>query len=179
MALANRGILDAAQVTKLRGGSGYKSLAFEVAGPVGLLRARWSDIQGRSALQPEELEHAARKAQELVIAVGVKEQQPAAVNAAMLQRQRAFTLLANAYDHVRRGIGYLRWDKNDADSIAPSLYAGRTRAPQEEEPAPPASDAGDAPVAPPVSSGASPAPAVSNAVAAGTGLPGSSPFQRS
>ena len=29
------------------------------------------------------------------------------------------------YDTARRAVGYLRWNENDADTIAPSLYAGR------------------------------------------------------
>jgi hypothetical protein len=37
-------------------------------------------------------------------------------------------LLANAYDQARRAITYLRWNKGDADLIAPSLYAGRGNA---------------------------------------------------
>jgi hypothetical protein len=179
-ALARRKILDAGQIEKLRGGSGYKNIAFEVAGLVDLFRERWSEIQGRSALQLEELEHAGRKAQELVIAVGVREQGPGTVNAVMLLRQRAFTLLANAYDHVRRGVGYLRWDKNDADSIAPSLYAGRGGKPGVmPTPVKPPVSGGDAPAIPPVSAGTNPAPSTSNPALAGTGLPGSSPFQRS
>jgi len=32
----------------------------------------------------------------------------------------------NAYDHVRRIISFLRWNEDDVDQIAPSLYAGRT-----------------------------------------------------
>ncbi len=40
-------------------------------------------------------------------------------------RARAFTLFSRAYDQVRRAVNVLRWDEGDADSIAPSLYAGR------------------------------------------------------
>ncbi|MFS8069892.1 MAG: hypothetical protein ACMG6S_26300, partial [Byssovorax sp.] len=41
------------------------------------------------------------------------------------RKLRAFTLFTNAYDQVRRGVMYLRWDEGDADSLAPSLYKGR------------------------------------------------------
>jgi hypothetical protein len=37
------------------------------------------------------------------------------------QRQRAVTLLANAWDEVCRGVGYWRWDEGDAEQIAPML----------------------------------------------------------
>jgi hypothetical protein len=42
-----------------------------------------------------------------------------------VQRQRNFTLFANAYDQVRRAISYLQWDDDDLEKVAPSLYGGR------------------------------------------------------
>lgn len=65
-------------------------MAFEVVGLVDLFR----QIKGRSALELEELEHAGRLAQELVTAVGMQEQVPAAVRSASLLRQRAYTLIS-------------------------------------------------------------------------------------
>lgn len=176
-ALAKRRILDENQITKLRGGSGYKSVAFEVVGLVGLFRARWDEIKGRSALEPEELEHAGRRAQELVTAVGLKEQAPAVVGAAMAVRQRAYTLFYNAYDDTRRAVAYLRWHEGDADSIAPSLLSGRggSRAVPEEVPAPPA--AGSTPPPANVPSQVVPAPNAAP-LAAAVGLPGAAPFAR-
>src|SRR5689334_14176880 len=46
-ALAKRRILGEQQVIQLRGGSGYKGIAFEVVGLVGLFRKHWEEIQGR------------------------------------------------------------------------------------------------------------------------------------
>ncbi|HEX4334524.1 MAG TPA: hypothetical protein VH062_01350 [Polyangiaceae bacterium] len=40
-------------------------------------------------------------------------------------RTRAFTLFVNAYDQVRRAVSYLRWDDDDAGTVAPSLYVRR------------------------------------------------------
>jgi hypothetical protein len=181
VALAKRKILDEAQVTKLRGGSGYKNIAFEVVGLVGLFREHWDAIKGRSALQTDELEHAGQLAQQLVTAIGLKEQGPAIVNAAAVLRQRAFTLFTNAYDDVRRAVSYLHWSDAKADEIAPSLFAGRGGRGAPDQPTPPT----PAPTAS-ATSAATSAPAAAqsilNAAPAAlvpAGLPGSSPFARS
>jgi len=42
-------------------------------------------------------------------------------------RLRAFTRLIRVYEGARRAVGYLRAPEGDADTIAPSLYAGRPR----------------------------------------------------
>jgi hypothetical protein len=157
MALAKRKILDEAQVMKLRGGSGYKNMAFEVAGLVGIFREHWDGIQGHSGLKVEELEQAGELAQELVTAVGAKEQSPVAVGAASILRQQAFTLFMNAYDAARRGVSYLRWDEGDMDDIAPSLFAGHGgRGAPPAPPKPPVPPV-PTPVAAPSASGAVPA----------------------
>jgi hypothetical protein len=171
MALAKRKVLDEAQVTKLRSGVGYKNIAFEVVGLIGLFRERWDSIKGRTLIQPEELEHAGRRAQELVTAVGLKEQAPAMVGAAAAVRQRAFTLFSSAYDEARRAVAYLRWHQNDADTIAPSLFAGRVRRGSDDT----ATDE-TAPNGTPVP--VVPAATPAQAAAAPVGMPNSSPFAR-
>jgi len=50
---------------------------------------------------------------------------PEQVAAATDIRQRVFTLFYNLYDEIRRAVSFLRWHHEDADSIIPSLYAGR------------------------------------------------------
>ena len=49
-------------------------------------------------------------------------------------RDRAYTLVVETYDEIRRALNYVRWAEDDADEIAPSLYAGRAhrRAPKED-----------------------------------------------
>ena len=41
------------------------------------------------------------------------------------RRVRAYTLFVRAYDQCRRAATYLRWGEEDADEIAPSLFANR------------------------------------------------------
>jgi hypothetical protein len=127
MALAKRRLLDQEQIIKLRGGAGYKSLAFEVASLIGLFREHWVHIEKRTAIQLEELEYAGRLAQKLITAVGVRAQAPAAVNAAATLRKRAFTLFSSTYAEVRRAVAYVRRHQKDGDLLAPSLFARRTR----------------------------------------------------
>jgi hypothetical protein len=175
-ALAKRGILDEAQVSKLRDGSGYKNIAFEVVGLVGLLRDRWDAIQGRSAISETELEHAGQLAQELVTKLGVREQAPAVAGAAAVLRQRAFTLFANTYDEVRRAVSYLRWHENDVDEIAPSLFAGRGG---RGAPPDPATDSTVPYGTPIVTPPAAPVAPTTAAPAVGVGLPAADPFRPS
>jgi hypothetical protein len=174
LALAKRKILDETRVMKLRSGNGFKNIAFEVVGLVGLFREHWDAVQGRSALQLEELEHAAKRARELVTAVGVREQAPAVVGAAASLRQRAFTLLVRTYDETRQAIAYLRRKQRDTDDIAPSLFAGRRGTSAEPEP----TATPDEPAAPPVPTATNLSPAAP-APTAPPGFPGSSPFVRS
>jgi hypothetical protein len=124
-ALAKRGHLEEASVAKLKSGLGYKNLAIDLVGLVGLFRDHWDGISSKTAVEPAELEEAGQLAQRLITTVGLREQAPAVIEAASLTRQKAFTLLAKAYDDARRAVTFLRWHEGDVDSIAPSLYAGR------------------------------------------------------
>jgi hypothetical protein len=173
--LAKRGLLEAARVDKLRSGVGYKNVAFDLTGLVALFRERAKELAGKTPVTAQELDHAAELAQQLLTAVGLKEQSPAGVTAAALLRQQAFTLFTQAYDEARRAIGFLRWHPGDGDTIAPSLWAGRnTRKSAEPAPAEPADPptATDSPVKPTTGTATTTVPTVTPAV----GLPGSTPF---
>jgi hypothetical protein len=39
-------------------------------------------------------------------------------------RARAFRLLVNEYDQLRRAVTFVRWDHGDANAFAPSLHSG-------------------------------------------------------
>jgi hypothetical protein len=172
--LGRRGLLEASRVEKLRSGVGYKNVAFDVLGLVGLFRERAQDLAGKTAVTAQELDQAAELAQRLVTAVGLKEQSPATITAAALLRQQAFTLFTQAYDEARRAIGFLRWHAGDSDTIAPSLWAGRGgRKAAEPEPTAPIIAATPTGTTKPSASSATNT-ALSSTPAAG--LPGSTPF---
>ena len=60
------------------------------------------------------------------LTIGRRGWRVAGVSVAAELRVRAFTLFVHAYSNARRAVTYLRWHEGDADSIAPSLYAGRS-----------------------------------------------------
>jgi hypothetical protein len=174
--LARRGLLDREEVAKLRSGLGHKNLAMDVNGLVRAFREEAGALLGKSPVTREELDNAAELAARVIEEVGAKEQAPAVTAEATLLRQRAFTLFTRAYDEARRAVSFLRWNEGDADSIAPSLWAGRggrgkpePKVPASETPAEAGAGTGTA-VAAPVA-----APAATGA-AVPVGFPGSSPF---
>ena len=188
LALATRGLLDRDRLAPFKNLVGYKNVAFELIDYANLLKECWAAIEGKTALTAEEIAEAKGIGMRLVEAAGLREQAPIVAAEAAKIRHQALTLLARAYDEVRRAVIFLRWKDDDADTIAPSLYAGRggkgrpdAQAPAPTEPAPveaagaatPATGAA-APaafVAAPAS-GTPPGPAVRIA----QGLPGAPPF---
>ena len=107
----------------------------------------------------------------MLTAVGLREQGPAIIAASSENRQKAFTLFVKAYDHARRAVSFLRWNEDDVDTIAPSLYAGRGTGHRKNVPPP-------APTPPAPAPTAATTPANVSRVEA-PGLPGSEPFARS
>lgn len=186
-ALAHRNLLSREQVDSYKGYVGYKNVAFELISWASLMRENWSNIKGKTALTEEEVQNAKDLGERLIRAAGLREQAPALQAEAAHLRQQAVTLFLAAYDETRRAIGYLRWHENDADTIAPSLYAGKTRqtadATQPGTPPDPTPTPGPEPPASPpvVTSPATPAHAGSNGATNGLtavaqGFPGASPY---
>jgi len=188
VALANRGLVSGARLGEFKAASGYKNVAFDLLGLTALLRQSWAQIDGKTALTLAELDAADLIGEQLVSAVGTREQSPVVAAEVVQLRQRMFTLFANAWDQVRRAIGYLRWNEDDVDDVAPSLYAGRARRKTDvpaEPPQPPAPTAGTptktdaggttpASPSPTTATGSATTPHVS--VQGAPGTPGSSPF---
>jgi len=126
-ALANRGLIERERLAPFKGLVGYKNVGFDLIDWANLMRDCWSVIQGKTALSASEIQQAKDVGERLVRAAGLREQAPAVVADAAHVRQQAMTLLILAYDETRRAVGYLRWHPDDAATIAPSLYGGRTR----------------------------------------------------
>jgi len=126
VALANRGLLDSRRLRGLKGPQGHRNLAFDLLALAALLRERWPELRGKTALELSELDAAGVLAEQLIVCMNARKQPAPLLAAAAEQRRRAFTLFVSAYDEARRAISFLRWKHGDADSIAPSLYAGRS-----------------------------------------------------
>ena len=179
VALATRKLISGDRIGELKANIGYKNLAFDLMALVGVLRGSWGKIAGKTAITIDDLDQADLIADQLVSAVGLRDEATASIAQAAVQRQRNFTLFVNAYDQVRRAVTFLLWDKSDLDRIAPSLYSGRgnSNARPKSEPQPaasPASPAAGGDEAPPV-----PAPVDSSAplhTVVPAGFPGASPF---
>jgi hypothetical protein len=58
--------------------------------------------------------------------VGIREQQPDITAQAVRDRQAAFTTFMSTYDEICAAVSYVRRRHGDAETIAPSLYLGRT-----------------------------------------------------
>lgn len=121
--LGARKLLVPSALGPLRGGKGFQNLAFDVLQLVAFLTRQWSVIEGATGYSMGEIERAEALANQLITAVGLREQPQRSVTADV--RQRAFTLLSQTYDDVRRMVGFLRWKQGDADRIAPSWHRGR------------------------------------------------------
>ncbi|MEO7034766.1 MAG: hypothetical protein ABI548_12735 [Polyangiaceae bacterium] len=184
IALSNRGIINGEKLGVFKGATGYKNVAFDLLGLASVLRAHWNLISSKTALQLSELDHADVLGKRMTDAVGAREQAPSVTAEVALQRQRNFTLFSRSYDQIRRALSYLRWDAEDLENIAPSLFAGRggrgrkDASPSTDVPAPvagqaatPTAPGGSVPtVATPAASAAKPA------ASASSGLPGGNPF---
>ncbi len=133
-ALANRGLIDKNRLSAFKGDIGYKSVGFELLGWASVMHDAWATIQNKTPITEQELVDAKALAEQLIRAAGVREQTPAMVAEVAHIRRQAVTLMINAYDQTRRAIGFLRWNEDDLESIAPSLYGGRVRHPKDAPP---------------------------------------------
>ncbi|WP_437597092.1 hypothetical protein WMF28_31295 [Sorangium sp. So ce590] len=189
-ALARRGLLDADTVAEIRAGLGHIDTANDLVALSALFTVSWAEVANKTAATEEEVRRAGEIGPQLLAALGVREhgKGPGPTEAAD-RRARAFSLLVHAYDQTRRAVAYLRWDEEDADTIAPSLYKGRTgratahsdtvAAPGDEAPAEPAAPGAATPAAPngtaaPAALNGTAAPAALNGMAA-PAVPGAAP----
>ncbi|HEX2733327.1 MAG TPA: hypothetical protein VHM70_17070 [Polyangiaceae bacterium] len=184
--LAKRGIMNPKLLDKFRNGNGYKNIAFDVVGLAEAFLDVWDKLGGKTLVTREELEHAREVGNRLIEQLGLREQGPAEKDQASIVRQQAYVLCAHAYDEVRQAVAYIRRHEQDAEQIAPSLFAGRGGRPAVEPETPEVNPATGA-TGSTSSSGSNPTtgapvtpstttPAAGSSVAAG--LPGSPAFIR-
>jgi len=122
--LASRGLIEGSRLENVQLGVGYKNLSADLLILAKVLKDGWATIQGKCATEWAELERAARLGQQVIAVVGLREK-GAGTSSASDVRARAFTLVVKLYDEFRRVISFLRWQADDADRVAPSLYANR------------------------------------------------------
>jgi hypothetical protein len=187
-ALSARGLINPESLKDYKGLNGYKNAATDLQILVSVLKEQWPTIEGKCAANLPELDRADKLALRILRSVGLRDQCPVVATSVVDNRARAFSIFMRAYDTVQRAVCFLRWDQGDADTIAPSLYAGRKRKPASDLAQPttaagstPTADGSAAPVAAPAvaaagGGSAQPSASVIQSKAAAVGLPGSHPF---
>jgi hypothetical protein len=123
--LIARGQLSAELLKELTGTHGYANVAFDVRRLSSIFKAAWPQIEGSVGLKSSELVEVDRIALKLAATVAHRTVSPEQMAATTDIRQRMFTLFYQTYDQIRRSVGFLRWNEDDADDFVPSLYAGR------------------------------------------------------
>jgi hypothetical protein len=133
-ALADRGLLDATRVEEIRSGQGNLDTANDLVALAALFTTSRESIQGKTAVEEEELARASRIGTELIVALGERDKiiKAARSSDAADTRARAATLLLGAYSACRQAVAYVRWGLGDADDIAPSPFTGRGGRPRAE-----------------------------------------------
>ena len=124
-ALVAHGLVDEGLLEGLAGPVGYRNIAYDVVLLRNVVVDVWPQVAGKTLLTAEDLEQDAAIASQLLLAAGEKSVTPSEPSESALLRDQAFTLFVQKYEQVRRAVAYVRWNEGDADSYAPSLYAGR------------------------------------------------------
>lgn len=172
-ALANRKLVERSRIDAGRATQGYRALVTSTLVLVTLLRSVWSNVESKTPLTRADLDRIEIKAQRMLKRLHEREQRSTRMPE-LDTRARALTLLVRTYGEVRRMLTYVRWEQQDADDIAPSLYSGRRSKGGAKE-TEPAIDAGrDAPSSPATPTpGPAPAP---TPIEPGTPNNGGAPF---
>ena len=122
--LVRRRLLDPNLVEPCRPAQGYLTTVSSTLLTVKLFREQWEQIKERAPTSKEDLDVAESKALELRQRLHEGELGAERIMA-MERRTQLLTMLVRQYGEVRRMIGFVRHWYDDADEIAPSLWAGR------------------------------------------------------
>lgn len=120
-----RELLPESVLKEVKGGTGYKSYAFDVFAMSNVYRRNWDKVSGFASIKSGELDEAEALADALTTAVGEREQAPVTQAQITRDRQAAFTLLLDVYDEVRIAVAYIRRKAGDIDTLMASLYLNR------------------------------------------------------
>ncbi len=132
--LAAYGQVDAGKLGELGKSTSHRNLAMDLLGLAVLLRPVIAKFEGKTLVTTEQLDEAEGLGEQIMAALGERQQTSVTATEAAQMRDRAFTLFINAYDQVQRGISYVRWSTGDADTLTPSLYGGKGRRKAEKGP---------------------------------------------
>lgn len=115
-------IVDEAVVVKLRNAQGYRGWLEATGAAEDIVRKHWARLEGKNPLTVGDLATARDVAARFLEAHAQRSATAAGQTQSAIDRQRAFTLLANAYEEIRCALRFLRRRENDFDRFAPSLW---------------------------------------------------------
>ncbi len=121
------GVFDAAAVASIRDGSGDVDAATDLVALGALFSRNWEHVDNRLPFSEALVDEATLLGTRLLHALATAADAEPRDWSAL--RARAFRLLVNTYDELRRAVSYLRWHHGDTDSITPSLHARRRSPP--------------------------------------------------
>lgn len=139
IALVQGKVMPGSVLQELKGGTGYRDLAFDVLQLASVFRGRWAEVEAHTALAMVEIDRAEAAANAFLTTLAENQQRVGTSPSADIRR-RAYTFLVRTYEEVRRAMTFLRWDAGDVDELVPPLSSGRSRnkADEEEPSVPPA-----------------------------------------
>lgn len=120
-------LMPADLAKKLRGGNGHDDLAVDLALLSYLYEERWSQLAGRTHITEDDWREGARLSLQLAQALQTRDERSSSIEELALRKLKSKTLFVRKYINVRAGIRFVRRHHDDADEIAPSLFAARMR----------------------------------------------------
>ncbi|MEO7111929.1 MAG: hypothetical protein ABI183_15910 [Polyangiaceae bacterium] len=115
-ALIRRKLLDDKALSDVSNLAGYKNVAVDVMTLSTIARNHWASISNKTALTKEEVEQARETAGKLLVLSTSRDK----VDMGADTKQRALTLMVNAYDNARAAIAYVQ--RGTDVMLPPSLY---------------------------------------------------------
>ena len=126
ISLAGHGLLDRSLVERARSGPSYKSRIDAVLVLIELFRAAWPALDTKTLLTRERLDAIEAEADGMRQRLNLRESGADTSDEVDLEK-RALASLVHHYEETRRMLAFVRWYQDDADEIAPSLWAHRSR----------------------------------------------------
>jgi hypothetical protein len=123
--LATHELINKDAVSAIKNDVGYRNVGHDLNNLVSIFREAAPRIAGRTATLPSDVDDAELVANQLIQMVAVRDQRQKVDPSVAEDRLRAISLMAKAYEQARRAVWFLRWDRGDADKLAPSIYTAK------------------------------------------------------
>jgi len=117
-------------VNAIREGTGYLDIAKDLVALGTLYSSNWHKVENNVPFGLEMVQQASFIGPRLLRAIGAKEVGEVRTDPTQEWsglRERAFRLMVNAYEELRRATAYVRWHHGDAAAFTPSLHARKPR----------------------------------------------------